>query len=386
MGNRIEKWKYFGLDKEEVLKYRDTVSLDNLKVLNAQCIVMAIFLFIVGPVLLITTADYLKGLIITASGVYFTALYLVVHKNIDPIKKTTAARADLLVFLFSLALYLLCLYIGTIDMDGYPAVTLVAILLFIQIDFDTLPHRNLSIILVALIVFLTISYFYKDSSAFIYDAIDATLGTALGLFVSWQKARIKWEHVIDQGKLKEVNYKLYHACITDELTKLPNRRQVFEGIENEYKNCLENGTLLVCIVMDIDQFMEFNDTYGHPQGDVLLQKLGGLLKQLSRSLDIKVGRIGGEEFMFYWEENNADRAYSVAEQIRLSVQNIPHPARKEGATITVSMGVSVKTPFDDFVIEDAYREADDAMYHAKRSGKNTCWRYYSDTNSFASIK
>jgi len=385
MGNSIEKWKYFGLDKKEVLKYSNTVSLDNLKVLKAQCIVMAIFLFIVGPVLLLLTNDSIKGYFIVGCAVYFTVLFFSVRHTLFSTKEVTASRADFLVFLFSFALYFLCLYIGTVDMDGYPAVTLVAILLFLQIDFDTLPHKNLITILIALTIFLISSYFSKSKDVFIFDVIDATLGTSLGLFVSWQKAKIKWEHVIAQGKLKEVNYELYHACITDDLTKLPNRRQVFEGIEIQCKSCIENGSYLVCIVMDIDQFKEFNDTYGHPQGDILLQRLGGLLLQLSHSLDINVGRIGGEEFMFYWEERNADRAYSVAEQIRLTVQNIPHPAEKDGALITVSVGVSVKNTFDGFDIDDAYREADDAMYHAKRSGKNSCWRYYQEKDTFAPV-
>lgn len=378
-------WMYFGLDKDEVLKYKDTVSLDNLRVLHAQCLVMAIFLFVVGPVLLLTTADSLKGYIISGCGVYYSVLYAAVHYNMKHTEKVSAYKADLLVLMFSFALFLLCLYIGTVDMDGFPAVTLVAVLLFLQIDFDSRPHRNLLTILIALAIFLVCSYFSKERYVFILDVIDATLGTSLGLFVSWQKSKIKWENVIAQGKLKEVNYELYHACVTDELTKLPNRRQVFEGIEDECKTCIENGTQLVCIIMDIDQFKEYNDTYGHPQGDILLQKLGALLLQLSQSLDINVGRIGGEEFMFYWDEPNAERAYTIAEQIRLTVQNLPHPAKINGARITVSMGVSSKHPTEGFDIDISYREADNAMYQAKRNGKNSCWRYYSETDTFAPI-
>jgi len=114
MGNSIEKWKYFGLDKKEVLKYSNTVSLDNLKVLKAQCIVMAIFLFIVGPVLLLLTNDSIKGYFIVGCAVYFTVLFFSVRHTLFSTKEVTASRADFLVFLFSFALYFLC------DLFGQP--------------------------------------------------------------------------------------------------------------------------------------------------------------------------------------------------------------------------------------------------------------------------
>ncbi len=385
MKKTVEKWRYFGIGKEEILKYRKTVSRDNLKVLDLECLVMAVFLYVVGTVFTAFTPSQLKGVLIIVGAVYFTALYLLVHRDVKKIEKVSPKKCYLYSLLFSIALYLICLYIGTIGSDGYPAVTLIAVIVFLQINFDALPLGNLIRVILAVAVFLTISYFIKPANVFLLDVIDAILCGTLGLFASWQKSKIKWENVISRGKLRTINYELYHACVTDELTKLPNRRQVFEKMEALGAACVEKGMLFACVVIDIDQFKLFNDSYGHPQGDALLESVGALLLRLEVALGINAGRIGGEEFMFFWAETDEDRPLEIAETIRLSVQKAPHPEREKGGLITASMGLSIEKPDAGFKVDDAYRHADDAMYYAKRSGKDSCWKYWPGTDSYTRI-
>ncbi len=386
MHKKIDYWKYFGLKKEDVLAYNDTVSIENILFLRPQCLFIWLATYLSGFAFLLTEGLFRKGIVLVACGSFFMILYFLIRDAIRSIATIRAKKASILVRAFAVCLFVITCYMGTFASGGQLAVTVVAVLLFIQVDVDVLPVKNLHHAVTGFGLFVLCSYLTKDRPHFVMDVLDAAMGTSLGLFVSWQKAKNKWEYVIAQGKLRETNYELYHASVTDELTKLPNRRQTFDHLGKLRGRCIENDSTLACIIMDIDQFKQFNDTYGHPQGDKLLKAVGALLLQFAHRTGIQAGRIGGEEFMFFWEETSLDHVYIVAESIRLSVQSLPHPDSDKGAVVTVSLGVCARKPDSNFDIEDAYREADNAMYCAKRSGKNSCWRYYPETGKYAPIQ
>ena len=385
MRKKLYYWKYLGLGRRDVLDYADTVRRENILFLRPQCLFIWVVTFVVSFAFLVTPSLFYKGLALLCCGSVFMILYFLIRNAVRNIETVSTRKAIGLVATFAVTLFVITGYIGTFASGGELAVTVVAMLLFIQVDIDILPEENFFFALFGLTVFVICSYLTKTREHFLIDILDATMGTTLGMFVSWQKARNKWEYVIAQSKLREINYELYRASVTDELTKLPNRRQAFEYFHKLSQRCIENSSILVCIIMDIDQFKQFNDTYGHPQGDRLLESIGTLLLRFARRNDLQVGRIGGEEFMFFWEETKPDHVYEIAESIRLSVQSVPHPESDKGLSITVSIGVCAITPGPDFDIEQSYREADNAMYCAKRSGKNSCWRYYSETGRYAPI-
>ena len=386
MRKKLYYWRYMGLGRDDVLAYWNTIRCENVLFLRAQCLFIWLITYLVGLVLLFSTEDFFrKGLALLCCGSVFMVLYFLIRdaaKNVDELDPLRAAR---LVRTFAVTLFFVTGYIGTFASEGAPAVTVIAVLLFIQVDMDILPQKNLFFAVLGFSIFAVCSYLTKSKATFLYDMLDATAGTSLGLFVSWQKARNKWEYVIAQSKLREINYELYHASVTDELTKLPNRRQAFDYFDRLCQRCIENHTMLACIIMDIDQFKLFNDTYGHPQGDHLLESMGALLLRFARSRNIQVGRIGGEEFMLFWEETDSEHCYAIAAELRHAVHKIPHPEKDSGELVTVSIGVSLRQPEPGFETEDSYREADNAMYCAKRSGKNSCWRYYPEEGRYAPI-
>ena len=388
MRKRYLYWRYLGLDKEDVLEYADTVRCENILFLRAQCLFIWIVTYVVGLSFLFSPTMFPKGVALLCCGSIFMILYFLIRDAVKNIETISADKAAELVKAFAITLFVITGYIGTFaaSKNDNLAVTVVAVLLFIQVDIDILPEKNLFYAVLGFAIFAVCSYITKSKTIFIGDLLDATMGTTLGMFVSWQKAKNKWEYVIAQGKLREINYELYHASVTDELTKLPNRRQAFDYFRKLSQRCIENGSALACLIMDIDQFKLFNDTYGHPQGDKLLESVGALLLRFSRRNGIQAGRIGGEEFMFFWEETKLDHVYEIAESIRLAVQGVPHPDSEKGELITVSIGICVCKPDADFDIEESYREADNAMYCAKRNGKNSCWRFYPETGKYAPIR
>lgn len=385
MRKRFYEWKYFGLHKKDVLEYADMIRCENILFLRVQCLFIWLVTYGVGLAFLVSPDMFRKGAMLLCCGSVFMILYFLIRDASKNIEFLDAKKASALVKAFAITLFIVTGYIGTFASDGRVAVTVVAVLLFVQVDIDILPEQNLGYALAGFGIFALCSYLTKSRDVFILDMLDATMGTTLGLFVSWQKSKNKWEYVIAQGKLREINYQLYHASVTDDLTKLPNRRQTFDHFNQLSLRCAENQSMLACIVMDIDCFKRFNDTYGHPQGDRLLRNMGEVLLRFARSNEVQVGRIGGEEFMFFWEEYDCERGYEIAEAIRLAVQEIPHPDSDKGELVTVSIGMSLHRLELDFDMEDAYREADNAMYCAKRSGKNSCWRYYPEDGKYAPI-
>ncbi|RPI86877.1 MAG: GAF domain-containing protein [Chloroflexi bacterium] len=157
-------------------------------------------------------------------------------------------------------------------------------------------------------------------------------------------------------------------AITDSVTGIFNRRQLFELGQREFSRSLRFGRPLAAILFDIDEFKIVNDTCGHPAGDVVLRVLAQIVQDMIREIDV-LGRYGGEEFVVVLPETTSMAAEWVSDRIRKKVANTPIPTDKGEVNITISIGVTEITPdIPDFAALVA--RADEAMYDAKQAGKN----------------
>ena len=155
---------------------------------------------------------------------------------------------------------------------------------------------------------------------------------------------------------------------TDSLTGLPNRRMFDEELALEWRRAERVGHTLALILLDLDDFKSVNDTYGHPAGDAVLRRVGEVLASGVRQVDL-AGRYGGEEFGIIVPESDLDGAVSLAERLRASLAGASVELdTKASLTITASFGVAVKGELAS--AEELLRAADEALYEAKRSGKN----------------
>lgn len=173
-------------------------------------------------------------------------------------------------------------------------------------------------------------------------------------------------------ELLEANSSLNVLARIDGLTGLYNRRTFDEMLKSEWLRLLRIGKPLSIILCDVDNFKKFNDFYGHQKGDEALKAVGDVLKKtIMRSAD-GAFRYGGEEFCIILPDTDSTGTATVAERVRQAVENlqIPHVPSLGDEVITISLGFSTNIPSEEGSLNEALSEADEALYEAKRTGRN----------------
>ncbi len=165
------------------------------------------------------------------------------------------------------------------------------------------------------------------------------------------------------------NARLYTQAVTDNMTRLYNRKYMDERIFEEMVRSRRYKRECSLILLDIDRFKRVNDTYGHHAGDAVLEAVADALRENRRSSDI-LGRYGGEEFILLLTETNLDGAQIFAERLRVSIADLAIAFGEERLKITISCGVATYTPDLQNDLTAFVRKADEAMYRAKELGRN----------------
>ena len=157
------------------------------------------------------------------------------------------------------------------------------------------------------------------------------------------------------------------AAKTDIVTGLMNRRAYYEVSEAEYQRVLRHPKALSIIMFDIDHFKKINDNYGHDIGDKVLKNVGNIVKNIIREYD-NAFRMGGDEFLILLPETNDQQALQMAERIRKEIEG-SSLEDEESVEVTASFGIAQYTQ-NDITIEKVTRRADEALYQAKKAGRN----------------
>lgn len=179
------------------------------------------------------------------------------------------------------------------------------------------------------------------------------------------------ETLHDMTEHRRVQTKLEQLATRDGLTGIANRRSFDERLAREWKRERRDSSTLSLLMIDIDHFKRYNDTYGHQAGDGCLQKIASMLEQVVFRPGDLVARYGGEEFAVILTATSAAGASIVARRIldRIAALAIPHAADKRGY-VTLSIGIASSLPKPEMTLEDLIAGADGALYRAKRAGRN----------------
>lgn len=171
-------------------------------------------------------------------------------------------------------------------------------------------------------------------------------------------------------ELTQANEKLAKISRTDALTQVANRGYLNEVLEKEWLLAIRNQTAISVILIDIDCFKLFNDTYGHPEGDLCLKRVAKKLASIVKRPADLVARYGGEEFAVVLPDTS--NAESIAERCRKAVfdMQIPHSTSVVCDTVTISAGLCTIIPQHKSDCSEIIDAADKALYHSKENGRN----------------
>ena len=169
-------------------------------------------------------------------------------------------------------------------------------------------------------------------------------------------------------RIRAAHDKLERLSETDGLTGLANRRHLMEALDVEEKRGTRYGHAFSLLMIDVDHFKKYNDTYGHQAGDVALARVGTVLKESIRDVD-RAGRYGGEEFAVVLPETPLAAALVVAERIRARMEGEKLPVKSGEASVTLSIGVAER-PTHAATAAEIVAVADAALYDAKEEGRN----------------
>ncbi|VBB08864.1 nucleotide cyclase [Lucifera butyrica] len=181
------------------------------------------------------------------------------------------------------------------------------------------------------------------------------------------KARVK--NHLELKKYRDILEKL---SLVDGLTGLANRRYFDEVLDKEWRRALRNGDNLSIILLDVDFFKKYNDHYGHLAGDDCLRQVGNVLKDSVKRAGDLAARYGGEEFAVILPSTPWEGAFIIAEKMRRNIESlqIAHQVSEVSSYVTISVGVASLKPEMDMIPDILIRNADDALYQAKRNGRN----------------
>lgn len=168
-------------------------------------------------------------------------------------------------------------------------------------------------------------------------------------------------------------------AFTDKLTGLANRHQFDERIVLALQHSQMENEPLALIMVDVDHFKRYNDHYGHAAGDDVLRQIAQVLTSIARTASDTVARIGGEEFALLLPDTDARTAQALAEELRyrLLLRQIPHHDSPIGR-VSCSVGIYADTPTAHTTVRSLYEQADQALYQAKRAGRDQACLYNAD--------
>lgn len=372
MLNILNKWIYLSYDRETIKKYSSRINKDNLKILE-----FSIYSSMIGSFIAITFFRIINPALSFIAPICIILLFSILYLSFafhlrQQTYKNSNIYINLLIIFSSLTFFILLLFLTSLLSVDSMNFGFVWTILVMQILYIWSPTNNLKITGILLILYLIFVGSTNDSLQFFYALMNSLIVLFAGSMMSWNRAKLKIDFLLTEDLLHKQMKSLTYANTIDPLTGLYNRKTIFDLLYNIGETCYSESIPIACLVIDVDDFKAYNDTYGHPEGDELLRKLGSIFQEFSNKHNIHFGRMGGEEFIATWKVENEYDTISLANQIRRAVYDlkIPHHHSTNDDVVTISQGLTIIHMDDESDVHHAYSIADQALYKAKNNGKN----------------
>ncbi|MDR0689412.1 MAG: GGDEF domain-containing protein [Spirochaetaceae bacterium] len=276
------------------------------------------------------------------------------------------------IIIFFAGMMFFCIYIGIIARPEFPAVNFLIFFMYSQIIFVIDPLWNLLINSIAILMFFCFTIEVVPFSIWIVDLVNIIIAGMIGSIFSWYMSFVSVREMLAVQRLETERNRFREESIRDELTGLNNRRDFMETVNFYLSVCRNVHQTIIVIMLDVDYFKRYNDFYGHPQGDLVLQAIGKALRTIMEEERIYAARVGGEEFILLGTENRLAEVERIAIKIRQRIidLNIPHEQSPIAPYVTVSLGVYLLRGGSEDTVAELYSRADLALYEAKARGRN----------------
>jgi diguanylate cyclase (GGDEF)-like protein len=391
----LRMWRYSGFTKDDVKSCKSILLRHNAVSLSVLCLVSAI---------LIVILSFYPNTTAPASGQFPAHLFYGVFACIELAgfcvarylcgKKDFSSRLVGVAFVFfAVGTAAFCVYVYVLGQSMYADRFLLVFLTF-QIIFLFGPHINLLLNIGVMVLFFVVNRFatqlfgHAIQSNGYYDVLNIFLTGLISMTLNWYIAHVLIRGIITSRSLEKERNHFLEDSTHDQLTGLNNRRSYDQSIEFYTSVCRHVHQTVCVVMMDVDYFKLYNDFYGHQKGDVVLQSIGTVLKQISEDEHIFSARVGGEEFIMLWTENRLAEAERVVLKLRQMIIDlkIDHEKSTVAPYVTASFGLYVMRggSLDDAA--DLYQAADSALYKAKESGRDRIVMLDSNDKSFHEVE
>lgn len=382
----INYWETFinlNYDPCIIRQCRRKMDRDNLHTAKQVSCLLILILLILTFFYLTYDNNPVRNGVCVMSVLFMCAVFAISRGMLCDQIKITSRRTDMLLDVFSLICFLVAIYLGTFAAGDEMAVPSVWMFFFIILIFNRLPMKNCFVTLIAMAIFGVCSYITKRPYIFRYDIMHAFTSVIAALCMSWEKSRMKVENSIHLMRLEDDNtvirrtveeqereaIVLRQKAIVDELTGLYKKNAFYENVK-EILSKSDGSCMHVLVCVDVDDFKDINDKYGHLYGDRTLKEVAAVI---SREIgqDNMAGRFGGDEFLIFFPY--VKEKEDVQKHMKRIIYTLMKPHVLEGKEIRISLSAgSACYPNCGITYNEIFEKADTALYKAKKAGKGCC--------------
>jgi diguanylate cyclase (GGDEF)-like protein len=376
------KWRHYSFPSDALLSCIPQIRSHNIRLLKLTSLLAVILLiaFSFFPIFIDKNLlDFFMflGVVAIQVGIFICAN----HQH----KKPEQAKNDIFfvycILFFSMLFF--GIFVAVQTAYTVPAINFYVMLVLTQMLFIFDPIRTLLLNLVVLGLLFAFCLRFTPAYFLRVYLVNGTIAAAVGLTFSWYASYFMIREILTAKKLEEERSKFKEQSIKDELTGLSNRRDFLNAVTFYTSVCQHVHQSVCVIMMDVDHFKNYNDFYGHAQGDLVLKSIGDVLKKLVQEKMVFAARVGGEEFIILWTENRLNEAEYFALKLKEMINDlqIPHAKSDAALHVTASYGLYFLRGGSMETVDELYEKAEQALYEAKKRGRNCIVLVDSDNQS-----
>ena len=381
MRKLIQAWRYYTLERDDYIRCINADAMKNLKIMGITGFLFAVFSVYasINFILSYRITNYAVPSIIFAVLAVASALCgVVLLKKCERYKRdgvlTKINSIYMVMTIGYIVIMLSTIYYEVFVAPGGVPVIFVALIVCAVLLLPPYPVTSIIMNMVALAVYIfASSILIEPYCCWVCELSDVGIGAIISVVLAWYINMHKLVATHSTILMRDERDKYAVRSVTDELTKLHNYRDFMNRLERYLSHYRASDEYMCLAVMDIDRFKQYNDHYGHPQGDECLRLIGEALgKPWAENPGMYAARIGGEEFALLWFEEDKDNAKKVAEEIhrRIYELRITHEMSDIAPYVTFSVGIDISRSGSYGNTRAAYTAADSALYNAKENGRN----------------